>query len=220
MISRSVDGIDFSCCGTMEEKNYTGAIPDNQDGGIINAESFVECSDSETAMSFYSKARRRLLDVNHWQDLSGHSLAHFQLADAYGNDVSGIVQEGYFFKIDIPGPGTKTGDGFDWAKVEAIEEVTSLEVESLAIRVRPAPNPTSGEDSIAHFYSEESTSTFTVTREGNKITAAIYDRNTKPNTDHDGPLDQVRNVIGGIIGRFAFSKIQWKKLTNGLLEIE
>jgi hypothetical protein len=72
-------------------------------------------------------------------------------------------------------------------------------------------------DDIAHFFSQESTSSFIVTREGNKITAAIYDRNTKPNKDADLLVDEVRDRVIGVAGVLAFSRIQWKKLADSLL---
>jgi len=202
----------------MEEKNYTGTVPENHEiGGTINAESVAELDSREATIALFRKAQNRLFDVNNWQQIAGGALAHFQLTDASGKDIDGPVTEGCFFKIDIPGPGTEDGGGFDWVKVENISAYESVDVESIGIRVRPAPNPTTGASETAHFYSSDSTSTFTVTREKTIVTAAVYDRNIKANKDTDGVMDQVRNFLVGIAGKITGSKIQWKYLTDGLL---
>ena len=202
----------------MEEKNYTNVIPGQQEGEVINAESSVETENIHTAKKLFETAKLRLLDVNNWQKQAGEALATFQLTDSSGNEVAGPVKEGYYFKIDIPGPGSKAGEGFDWVIVEKTEEYNSGDVESIGIRVRPASNPTSENNETAHFYSSDSTSTFTVTREGNKVTAAVYDRNTKANAESEGIIDKIRDVLVGTVGIATFSKIQWKSLTTGLID--
>lgn len=202
----------------MEEKNYSGIIPAQEEGSKINVDSSIDIKNIELAKSLFQTAKRRLLDVNNWQELTGKLLANFQLTDESGNPTSSLIQEGMYFKINIPGPGSKAGDGFDWVKVEKIEVYNAPDIESIGIRVRPAPNPLSANKDIAHFYSQEATSTFTVTRETTKVTAAVYDRNTKTNKDSDQLSDQLRNAIVGIGGIISFSRIQWKSLTDALIK--
>lgn len=202
----------------MEEKNYSGTIPAQEEGSKINVDSSIDTKNIEEAKSLFEIAKSRLLDVNNWQKLTGKLLANFQLTDQSGNPTFSPIQEGMYFKIDIPGPGTNAGEGFDWVTVEKIEEYNAPDIESIGIRVRPALNPLSTNKDIAHFYSREATSTFTVTREMRKVTAAVYDRNTKTNKDSDQLSDQLRNAIVGMSGIISFSRIQWKSLTNALIE--
>ncbi len=207
----------YRCLG-MSEKNYTGAIPPQQEGVPIDTSSSKSFESLEQAKKFYEIARNRLLDVNNWHDYAGGISAHFQLIDREGRQAPSPAQKGYRFKINIPGPGSDTGHGYDWVEIEALEEVESEQVESLAIRVRPTDNPEGEKSDTAHFYSRESTSTFTVTREGTKVTVAIYDRNTKPNTDAESTLDKIRDAVVGAAGIISFSKIQWKLLAEGILK--
>jgi hypothetical protein len=130
------------------------------------------------------------------------------------------VQKGDYFKIDIPGPGSDSGEGYDWVQIEEVETTTSLDGERFGFRVRPTDNPQNRKEDVAHFYSEESTSSFIVERQNNKITASVHDRNTKPNTDADTVIDKIRDTIVGAAGVASFSKIQWKKLTDGLVSDE
>jgi hypothetical protein len=202
----------------MDEKNYTGVVPGQDHGDSITAESSRTFGDTSEAQAFFSHAERKLLDINHWHDLAGEALAHFTLTDSAGNPVDGDVIEGLLLKIDIPGPGSKSGGGYDWVVIEEVRKTASTDVQSTAIRVRPVPAPGSGSEEPTHFYDGKSTSTFTLTREGNTITAAVYDRNIAPNTEADSLIDRVRNAITGLIGEKAFSKIQWHSMVDGLLK--
>jgi len=202
----------------MNEKNFTKTVPENVDGKVIDAESFRNLPDAGTAKVVYETARKRLLDVNKWNDISSGLLADFQLSDQSGAAVSGPVRQGFYFRIDIPGPGSDAGDGYDWVFVERIEEYETEDVQSIAVRVRPVANPLGDSLQTAHFYTSEATSTFTVTREKLSVTAAVYDRNIKVNHDSGQLLDRARNMLVGSVGRMAFSKVQWEDLAGALLK--
>lgn len=202
----------------MEEKNYTGLIPGNEKGVTIDSASFEDFKDSEEAKAFFKVVKERLLNVNKWHEIAGAASARFQLIDKNGQEVNRKVEKDDYFKIDIPGPGSQAGDGYDWVQVEDLKEVNQQDVDSAGLRVRPSTNPFSKDESIAHFYSEDSTSTFIVTRENNKITATIYDRNTTPNTDSETIMDKVRHVAAGIGAMLGGSKLQWKGLAKGLVK--
>jgi hypothetical protein len=204
----------------MEEKNYTGLIPDNEGGLVIDSASSEAFEKIADAIAFYSVAKERLTNVNRWHEIVGTASARFQLMDQHGHEVNRCVQKGDYLKVDIPGPGSKSGEGYDWVKVEELSEVSEQDVDSIGFRVRPASSPLTQDDSIAHFYSDKSTSTFIVTREKNKITAAIYDRNAKPNTDSENIIDKIRHVATGIGAILGGSKMQWKGLAKGLVKKE
>lgn len=196
------------------------AVPEQQSGVQSNTESSVDFSSEEEAKSFYKKARERLLQVNRWHHYAGALTADFQLTDKSGKEVDRLADTHDHFKIDIPGPGPATGDGFDWVKVEAIEEKEDEDGQSTTIRVRPATNPNNVKKDVAHFFSEEATSCFVVRRQGTTVIAAVYGRNEKPNTHSEKLADKARNVAvasGAITG---FSKLQWKSLVNGLVKKE
>lgn len=202
----------------MREKNYTGLIPVNTSGKQINAEAIAETKNLEEAKTLYEIVKKRLLDVNNWHHVAGMISAHFQLTDLNGKEVERDVEAGDYFKIDIPGPGSKTGDGYDWAHVEELKEINKPDVESIGLRVRPTANPLNKDANVAHFYSNESTSTFIVTREHNTIIAGIYDRNTKPNDEAESVTDQIRHTAIGISALSSFSKIQWQNLVEGFVK--
>ena len=193
-------------------------IPTQQTGKAIDVESQLELHKENEAQIFFSEVKNRLQNVNHWKEYAGNISATFQLVDQSGAEVMRPVQKGDYFKIDIPGPGTTSGEGYDWAQVEEIENTTDPDGERFGLRVRPSDNPQNKNQDVAHFYSEESTSSFIVERKGNRITVSVHDRNTKPNSDARTAADKVRDAVIGAAGVTAFSKIQWKNLTDGLLK--
>jgi hypothetical protein len=202
----------------MEALNKSEIVPDQQTGKAIDAESSIELTDENEARVFFTEVKSRLQNVNRWHEYAGELLASFQLVDKNGVEVQREARKDDYFKIDIPGPGTKTGAGFDWVQIEDESYTSSPDGEQFGFRVRPTDNPQSKEKDVAHFYSKESTSTFIAQRVGNKITVSIHDRNTKPNTDADRTSDKVRDAVVGTAGAISFSKIQWQNLTDGILK--
>jgi hypothetical protein len=202
----------------MSQQN--NVIP-SQDSGIqTNTESTEELATEKEAKDFYVTVCKRLMDINNWQQYAGKATASFQLTDNSGKDVKRDPQKGDHLKIDIPGPGSVSGQGFDWVQIEAIEKAQDEKTQWNAIRVRPATSPLNEKEDVAHFFSDDTTSTFMVRQEGKKVIAGVYGRNEKPNTNTETTIDKIRNTAiatGAISG---FSKIQWKSLVNGLVKKE
>jgi hypothetical protein len=217
-IAVQICGIKFSNLQNMDSNYKSQGIPPNETGAAVNANKSVELKDVNEAQAFYKIVKQRVLDVNSWQKLAGKALASFELTNDKGEHLTRLAQQGDYFKIDIPGPGSKAGDGFDWVQIEELKEQNEADIESISIRVRPAKNPTGSSDDVSHFFDEESTSTFKTMREGNKITASIHDRNAKPNTDVDTITDKVRNAAVGTGAIGGFAKVQWQSLVDGLLK--
>jgi hypothetical protein len=189
-------------------------IPENKEGTQTNTERSIEFATEEESKQFFQIAKKRLLDVNHWHKIAGNATADFQLTDEEGKPVNRTAKEGDHFKIDIPGPGSITGEGNDWVKIESIQEDENY----IGIRVRPASNPTKERKDIAHFFNDNSTSSFIIKKEGKKITAGVYGRNEKPNTKTETVVDKIRNATVATGAISGFSKLQWKSLVNGLIE--
>lgn len=203
---------------TEDKERKSGIIPEQNTGKAIDAESHLALGDDVEAKDFFEQAKKRLQHVNQWEDYAGNLSASFQLIDGNGNEVQRAAQRGDYFKIDIPGPGSESGKGYDWVQIEDVVNKTTDEGEIFGFRVRPTDNPKSEKEDVAHFYSEDSTSSFLVERRGNVVTASVHDRNTKPNTDADSTIDKIRDAVVGAVGVMTFSKIQWQNLTDGLVK--
>src|SRR5690606_6451774 len=120
--------------------------------------------------------------INHWGEMAELPGSSFKLTNKEGKEVEELAKEGFYLKIDIPGPGTKTGDGFDWVIIESIQSQKDKDSEYLSMRVRPVANPLENSNVVAHFLEDDATSNFQVKRFGNTISAEEHGRNEVPNT--------------------------------------
>lgn len=197
------------------DKDNYGLIPEQHEGSRMDA---VETRSAETvkeARDVFNRACERLLDVNAWGGLAG--LSDFQLIDASGISAKRNVKEGDYIRIDIPGPGTTAGMGYDWVRVEEIKKLDENDSSLIGMRVRPSAHPVSGSKETAHFLKGAATSTFIVKLSGRTVTAEEHGRNEMANTDAERLLDKGRNFTVGLAAKFGLSYPQWKNLVRAFL---
>lgn len=190
--------------------------PPQHEGGSSTTKA-TRSTTGSNADQLYEAARKRLCNVNHWKEFAGTGSADFLLTDEKGMSVKRDPKEGDHFRISIPGPGNEAGDGYDWVRVERISETTGKE-KAFCITVRPSTDPMNENEDTAHFFKEQATSTFMVTLSNNEITVAVLGRNEVPNTDVESGGNMIRNAAVATGAITLFSKIQWKKLVNGILD--
>ena len=197
-------------------------LPPQERGRSTVTSAQVGVGKEADARYIFERATNRLLDVNEWTDHCGALSAAFQLTDDEGEPLKGRAAIGDYIRIDIPGPATSEGRGYDWVKIEKIEQPASLAPGAISLmQVRPCSNPQVKDATVtAHFLQEHATSTFIVEWGDKKVSATVYGRNEVPNTEHPGVADKVRNEVVGTLGAIGLSKIQWKALVQGLLEKE
>jgi hypothetical protein len=196
-------------------------IPRQNEGFSTDTVSKIKLDTVDEALWEFELAKERLLDVSHWHELSGDILAKFQLTDSSGRELSRKAREGDYFRINIPGPGNRAGEGYDWVHIEEIinAEDPSGPSEYVAMKVRPCSSPVNNEPSTAHFFKNIATSTFMVKRINNVISAEVHGRNEKPNMEALSIFDKMRNLIVGLGAMLGFSKVQWKSLVEGLIKM-
>jgi hypothetical protein len=194
-------------------------IPQQHKGDQSNVGDHVDASTPRQAHSNFVDASRRLLNINSWHEIAGPGSATFQLVDKNGAKIDRLAKPGDYIRIDIPGPGTTTGDGYDWVLIESIDDKPSpgTDHESLVINVRPASNPQNDDDDVAHFFDPSATSTFMVERHGLRVTASVHGRNELPNTDVERPLDKLRNTVVATTATSGVAALHWSLLVEGVL---
>lgn len=193
-------------------------IPKQQEGSQLDTTAKTEFLTPEEAKAFYQIAKNRLLNVSCWAEICKVPLSTFTLTDQNGHEVIREAEEGDYLKIDIPGPATHTGDGFDWVRIEKIEEEITTTSSVITLQARPAANPTKKNTDIAHFFSQQATSTFQVKQSGTTVSAEEHGRNEVPNTDTSNLTDNIRNTLVGWTAKIGLSYPQWKSLVKGIVE--
>ena len=202
-------------------ENTNSLTSEQQVGVQKNASETVEFDNWEAAQQFFQVARKRLLDVNNWQNITDGLSSTFIVRDALGQSVGHRFPEvGDYFQIDMPGPGNVAGDGHNWVVVEAVEDRSDAGGDRTSIRVRPAASPLNDQPDVAHFLDAAATSTFTVCRVGKSVTAEVHSRNEMSNTKTESLLDKVRNVVAAVGAWLGFADVQWKNLAKALVDQE
>lgn len=188
-------------------------VPKHRKGSKSVSYYSAKAPDVIAAKKLFEKAKLNLLNVNAWHELAGSVSADFQLINEKGKKIYTPVQKGNYFRINIP-----PAPGYDWVRVEAIEEEHQPDYDRTAIRVRPAVPPYGNYENVVHFFTPDATSSFLVERKARKVTASIYGRNEIPNTKTSSLLKKVRNLIVAMAAIIGFNKPQWKGLVKGIIE--
>ena len=204
----------------MKQQDHLGIVPTQFAGQEIEVEATKELKDEADAKSLFDAAKKKLLDVNNWKKIAGTITAQFQIIDEEGEEVNRDVKKGDYLRINIPGPGSKEGNGYDWVLVEELKEINKESLQSIGFRVRPNENPFGEKNETSHFYSKEATSSFIICRNNSQLISWIVDRNLLPNTESGSLVDKVRDFIVGLSAIAGLSKVQWQQLADGLIENE
>lgn len=193
-------------------------IPRQEAGAQMDTGRKERFDTREAAVEFFQTVKRRLQDVGRWHELSGPGSAQFAICSAGGQQKNGLPAPGDYFRIMLPAPGSTAGEGYDWVRIEAVDEQPDpdRDYERFALRVRPAENPCNDEADVAHFFSDDATSTFMVERQGVTVTASVHGRNEKPNMAQTNRLiDKARNALVALPAVSGLAKLQWNRLVEG-----
>ncbi|TYP92471.1 hypothetical protein BC792_11673 [Sphingobacterium allocomposti] len=195
------------------EKNYIPPQVQGKQLDIFEDKRFPSAAEAFTA---FSRTRERLLDINRWHEYAGAPSAQFQLVDHKGAPVEGKPQIGHYIQIDIPGPGSPRGHGYDWV---AITHMTDQPTEGFVqFTVSPSPPPQDDTNEVAHFFHQYASSTFQAEVKGDVLAVSYFGRNEQINLQNENISDTIRNAIIGLSAKLGFSYPQWKKLVQGLIE--
>lgn len=194
-------------------------IPFQTEGKHNDLESKKEYPSAEEARAKFQKSAAKLFDVNGWQVYSHDKLSEFCVVDEKGQRQDRPVQKGDYLRIDLPGPGSSSGDGYDWVRVEQlVEHYADEEYEAAGFTVRAASNPCNADPDTAHFFKASATSTFMVERQGSTIVAEYHGRNEVINTEESrGVADKVRNTLVGAGAKAGLSEVKWQDLINSFI---
>lgn len=203
----------------MDNKEFNSIVPENRKGSKTDIVYSEQYKTLEEAIAGYEAARQKLLSISQWHKYAGKGTANFQLTDANGSPVTRLAEEGDHFRINIPGPGSTTGDGYDWVQIQSIAENTETynDCEYIAITVSPVTNPNNDKQDIAHFFKGYASSTFLVQRQGLVVSVEVHGRNEQPNTNAENFIDNARNLLVAAGALLGLSEVQWKSLVKGII---
>ena len=194
--------------------------PQQYTGAESNTISEVTLLSAELAVAHYELAKSRLLNVDQWKEIAGEATASFDLHDAAGRPKKGLIAVNDHFKIDVPGPGSDAGDGFEWVQVVNMAEENKEGSKTFQMTVQPVSAPQNDKEAVAHFFHEKASSTFIVRLKDKTVSAEVYGRNEQPNIKDNSVIDKLRNTLIATFGVLGFSRVQWKQLTEAIIRSE
>lgn len=195
-------------------------IPQQNEDKSLDYFKSIHFTSQKQANVLFERAKERLLDVNHWNELTNTSYAVFTIVDTLGFMLDRIVKRDDFIRIDIPGPSLPSADGYDWVQVEQIEEQKEGKNRQVSITLRPCPDPTRDHTDIAHFFTRIASSSLLVQQKSKHIFLQYAGRKEVINTDHDSESDDFRNLLVGLVAKMGASFPQWKALIKGLANLD
>ncbi len=209
---------DFFTSTCME----TILIPQQKEGKHNDLYFSADFATRDEAVDCFKRAYKRLLNPKVWHELGGIFSGEFVLVDETGNQPHRLAQLGDIYRIDLPGPGTSAGNGYDWVRIDAIDDRSDEtgEEELFSLRVAPTFNPSHATPVTAHFFKPGASSTFVVSRTGNQVKAGYHGRNEVPNNDTVSTIDNLRNSMMGTAALAGLSEIQWSSMMEALLKPE
>ena len=194
------------------------SIPAQLKGGCHDIVSMHCANTVDKAKANYKELQRRLVAVNEWHTFSEKIKAEFILVTPINDQPTDELKVGNLIKIDIPGPGSPSGSGFDWTEISKVETDDDEEFPYFAFTLKPCPAPDTKDDTVAHFYSKESSNTFIIRRIGTCIYVEVHGRNEIENTSDAPLLDIVRNKAVAIGSKFGIGSLNWMGFASALLE--
>lgn len=203
----------------MPEALSAPFIPVQYTGEETETSEEKQTPNEQAAKILFQTAVDRLKNINSWNEICGTLSSSFQLVDKMGEEIEDAANTGQYIRIDIPGPATSAGKGYDWVSIEQMEHIVLNDhQEVFFIRARPSGHPLQKHAGTAHFLKDVATSSFVVVRDKETVTATVYGRNEVPNTtDVEDTTDKLRNAVVGLTGAIGISKIQWKALVKAVL---
>ena len=200
-----------------KESNDGLHVPEQVSGSQMDAVQYKVLHSAQEADIWYARSCQKLLNVNEWYSYAELPMSAFKLFDSSGRAAARSAVAGDLIRIDIPGPGTSAGEGYDWVVVESISEDKGRDLALMSLTVRPCGHPFHKEEGVANFLTDQATATFQVKRSGNTVYAEHHGRNEVPNNGTSKTLDNIRNTIVGWSAKIGLSYPQWKNLVTGLL---
>ncbi|PWS33838.1 hypothetical protein [Pedobacter paludis] len=194
-------------------------IPKQINGKQTDIEESHDFETEQQAQDFYELAKSRLLDISNWHSISKIEASAFCLIDQQNNPVDRLPMVDDFIRIDVPGLGNQAGQGFDWVRIEHLEEyIEEDQQEAIFImRARPCKAPSTAEDETTHFFKSEATSNFVIRKKNLQVSGEVHGRNELANTESSHLIDKARNLAVATGSFLGFSFVQWNLLVKGIM---
>ncbi len=192
-------------------------IPAQNKGRKAKVQILANCYSEDAAGRLYEFLKISLADVDNWGSFRPGISFYPKLINRNGQMVKRIARPGDLIKILLP-RWQAAGRLYDWREITRIEERLHDNTEIFFITIVPAMNPEMEAPEASHFLRSESTVTFFVIRDGNKLQLEVHTRNERMNFQLSGFKTILQNAVMGVFIAGGFYESQWTKLLKSILK--
>ncbi len=193
-------------------------IPEQIKGDSHDVVSMVCTNSIDSAAFLYNETVERLKSVNLWYSYSDKVKAKFTLIHSETELETNALTKENLIRIEIPGPGTISGKGYDWTRIIDIQDDETIDVPFFALTIKPCSPPNADKEITAHFYKHNASNTLIIRRIGNCVYAEAHGRNEIVNISEAPLIDSIRNMGINLGSKVGLGSMNWLGLTKALLE--
>lgn len=192
-------------------------IPEQRTGQLNDTFSHLATKERNDADMLFHEIKKRLLNINHWNEYATLTNARFTLIDANGNAINRLAAVGDYVKVVLSGLQKLISESEEHVHIGQIISLKHGGLDVVIMKVYPCADPADNKQEVAHFFNEEASNTFLLYRTTTHIQLSIHGRNEVPNMCSGRIRKKIRNLIFALLAVAGISKIQWKSLAHGLL---
>jgi hypothetical protein len=201
----------------MQQSTLDGIVPPQHKGRKAKVQIPANCYSEDAARKLYEFLKISLADVDHWGEFKPGISFYPKLINRNGQMLRRIARPGDLIKILLP-RWQAAGRLYDWREITRIEERLYDNTEIFFITIVPAMNPELEAPEASHFLRAESTVTFFVIRDGNKLQLEVHTRNEGLNFQLSGFKTRLQSALMGVFIAGGFYESQWTKLLKSILK--
>lgn len=204
----------------MEDTNKTSGellVPTNTEGKALDIQKQLKLQSVLKAKKLYGKAHHLLLKPVQWASvINMPGTIHFLMKKNASSKNEGVLELNDWVGMDLGGEGHSKNDRITWMRVDQLmENFDNAYDETLAIRMRPVPDPEGKSISTENPFQSSATSTFILKRSGQTVTVSYHGRNEMPHLSGMKFKNKLRNAVTSFLFMAGYSRMLWSSFLKG-----
>jgi hypothetical protein len=201
----------------MNRTTLDNILPKQNKGRKAKVQLSVTSNSVNEATRLYEFLKLALVDVNNWMEFQPGINLYPRLMNRTGVHLRRMAQSGDLIKIILP-RWQSPGRLVDWREIANIEERLTENAEIFFISIVPALNPEMDLPEASHFLKPESSVTFFVIRDEEKLQLEVHTRNEGLNSPLPGLKTKLQTIMMSVFIAGGFYEAQWSRLMKSILK--
>jgi hypothetical protein len=201
----------------MDRSTLDNIVPAQRKGRKAKVQISANCYSNDAAVKLYEFFKISLADVNDWGAFKPGINFYPKLVDRNGQVLRRNARPGDLIKILLP-RWQAVGRLYDWREIIRIEERLIDKTEIFFLTIAPSINPEMDGPEASHFLRPESTVTFFVIRDEDRVQLEVHTRNEGVSFQLSGFKTRLQSAMMGVFIAGGYYESQWTKLLKSILK--